>query len=59
MKTLKKIALRFGVAGELFKFLWKRKLWWLFPLVFLIVLLGFIIAFGTATGIGPFIYTVF
>ena len=59
MKTLKKIGLRFGVAGELFSFLWKRKLWWMFPLVFLVVLLGVIIAFGTATGIGPFIYTVF
>tara|TARA_Y100001970_G_C13634442_1_gene555755 strand:- start:179 stop:358 length:180 start_codon:yes stop_codon:yes gene_type:complete len=59
MKVLKKIGLRFRVAGELFRFLWKRKLWWTFPLVFLVVLLGLIIAFGTATGIGPFIYTIF
>tara|TARA_B100001029_G_C15044625_1_gene446191 strand:- start:1710 stop:1889 length:180 start_codon:yes stop_codon:yes gene_type:complete len=59
MNRLRKIGLRFSVAGELFKFLWKRKLWWLFPLVFLVVLIGLIIAFGTATGIGPFIYTVF
>jgi|TARA_B100001996_G_scaffold368530_1_gene341158 hypothetical protein len=59
MKTIKKIGLRFEVAIELFKFLWQRKLWWLFPLAFLVVLLGLIIAFGTASGIGPFIYTVF
>ncbi len=48
---------RMGVLGELFAFLWKVKLWWLIPMV--VVLLVFIVVFVLlpATPLGPFIYT--
>ena len=59
MKTLRGILSRFRVIREVFSFLWKRKLWWLMPMIFILVALGLLMVFGQATGIGPFIYALF
>lgn len=48
-----------GVVGELLSFLWKRKLWWLIPMVSVLLLFGLLLIFASASGIGPFIYTLF
>lgn len=48
-----------GVVGELMGFLWSQKLWWLIPMVFLLVVFGLVMIFASASGIGPFIYTLF
>ena len=56
---LRDIAVKFAIAGELMAFLWRRKLWWLMPLVFVLVVLGLLIVVGSSTGVGPFIYTLF
>jgi hypothetical protein len=47
------------VVGELLKFLWQRKLWWLIPMVSVLLVLGLLLVFATASGIGPFVYTLF
>ncbi len=47
---------RFGIAGELMSFLWSQKLWWMIPLVVMLLLLAALIAFASATSLGPFIY---
>lgn len=49
----------FGVAGELLSFLWARKLWWLLPLVTLLLMFGLLLIFATASGLAPFVYTLF
>lgn len=59
MKALRSIGSRFRVVGEMFSFLWKRKLWWLMPMVFILVLFGLLMVFAQASGIAPFIYTLF
>ena len=59
MKLMRDLALRFQIAGEVLKFFWKKKLWWLMPFIFVIVALGLITVIGTTSGIGPFIYTLF
>lgn len=59
MSILKSIKSRFAVVGEIFSFLWKRKLWWLIPMIFILVLFGLLLIFAQATGIAPFIYTLF
>jgi len=59
MKTLRGILSRFRVVREVFSFLWKRKLWWLMPMIFILIALGLLMVFGQATGIGPFIYALF
>lgn len=48
-----------GVLGEIFTFLWSNKKWWLIPMVTILLLLGLLLVFATASGIGPFIYTLF
>ena len=52
-------AVNFGVAGELLLFLWKRKMWWLIPMVSVLLLLGLLLIFASTSGVGPFIYTLF
>lgn len=47
---------RLGIIGSLFKFLWKRKLWWLIPFVAILVVFGVLIAIASVTPLGPFIY---
>lgn len=53
------MASNFGVASELLAFFWQRKLWWLIPMLTVLLLLGLLIIFASASGIGPFIYTLF
>lgn len=47
------------VAGELLSFLWIRRHWWLIPMVSLLLLLALLLVFASASGLGPFIYTLF
>lgn len=56
---IRKMVTNLGVAGELLTFLWQRKLFWLIPMVALLLLLGLLLVFGSATGVAPFIYTLF
>jgi hypothetical protein len=49
----------FGVVSELLAFLWQRKLWWLIPMVVVLLVFGLLLVFASASGIGPFIYTLF
>ena len=48
-----------GVAGEVIRFLWARKLWWLIPMVSVLLLLGLLLVFASSSGVAPFIYTLF
>jgi len=48
-----------GVVGELLGFLWQRKLWWLIPMVVVLMLFALLVVFASTSGIGPFIYTLF
>ena len=48
-----------GVVGEVIQFLWARKLWWLIPMVSVLLLFGLLLIFASASGVAPFIYTLF
>lgn len=50
---------KFEIIGELMEFLWKRKLWWMIPMVSCLLLFSMLLILGTATGVGPFVYTLF
>jgi Family of unknown function (DUF5989) len=50
---------RVGIIGELLAFLWERKLWWLMPMVSVLLLLGALLLFAQSSAIAPFIYTLF
>jgi hypothetical protein len=48
-----------GVVGEVLQFLWARKLWWLIPMVTVLLLFGLLLVFASSSGVAPFIYTLF
>ena len=51
--------MKFSIAGELFAYLWKAKMWWLIPMVFVLLLLAALMIFAQSSAIAPFIYTLF
>ncbi len=48
-----------GIAGEIMLFLWQRKMWWLIPMVTVLLLFGLLLVFASSSGVAPFIYTLF
>jgi hypothetical protein len=53
------VANRLGIVGELLVFLWQRKMWWLIPMILVIVLFGVLLIFAQGSAVAPFIYTLF
>jgi hypothetical protein len=58
-KAFRAAGRRVGIMGELLGFLWERKLWWLMPMVSVLLLLGILLIFAQSSAIAPFIYTLF
>jgi len=50
---------RVSIMGELLSFLWERKLWWMLPMVSMLLMLGILLVFAQSSAIAPFIYTLF
>jgi len=46
------------ILGEFWSFMGQNKKWWMFPILFVILMLGLLIILG-GTGAAPFIYTLF
>ena len=59
MQLLREMGARLSIGVELLAFLWQRKMWWMIPLVMALLVTGLVIGFGSASGVGPFIYTLF
>jgi hypothetical protein len=59
MRFIQGLMGRFGIASELLQFFWERKLWWLTPMILLLLVFGFLIIFAQSSAIAPFIYTLF
>ncbi len=55
----KKTAHRLAVAAELAAFLRARKAYWLAPIVIILLSAALIFFLASATGVTPFIYTLF
>jgi hypothetical protein len=50
---------RFGILGELFTFLWKRKLYWLIPMIVVLSIFILLIILSSNPATAPFIYPLF
>ena len=57
--ALQDFFMRMGVLGELLAFLWKRKLYWMLPMVITLLVFAALIVLGGSSPISPFIYTLF
>jgi len=59
MSYFKRVASKLGIMGELMIFFWERKLWWMIPMVSVLLLFGLVIVFTHGTAVAPFVYTLF
>ncbi|MBI3088398.1 MAG: hypothetical protein HYY91_05915 [Candidatus Omnitrophica bacterium] len=59
MKWAKRLSSRFSVMGELMGFLWQQRLWWLIPMVGVLLLFGLLLLFAQSSPLAPFVYTLF
>ncbi len=57
--ALQDFFMRMGVLGELLAFLWKRKLYWMLPMVITLMVFALLIVLGSSSPLSPFIYTLF
>ena len=59
MGYLQRVAAKLGIMGELLVFFWERKLWWMIPMIIVLLAFGVLIVFTQGTAVAPFIYTLF
>jgi hypothetical protein len=59
MIRLTDLVARMGTMGELLSFLWQRKLWWLVPMVVVLLFFGILLLFAQGSAVAPFIYPLF
>jgi Tfp pilus assembly protein PilN len=57
--TAQDLFARMGVLGELLAFFWKRKQFWLIPMIIVLLLVAVFIVIGIASPAGVFVYTLF
>ena len=50
---------KFAIARELLQFLWEYKLWWMIPMVVVLLIFGTLLILAQGSAIAPFIYTLF
>ena len=50
---------RLAVARGLFRFLWQQRLWWMIPMVTILLLFGVLLLVAEHSVVAPFIYTLF
>jgi hypothetical protein len=55
----KRLVSKMGIFRELLVFLWRRKLWWMIPMVVVLILFGLLLIFTQSSAVAPFIYTLF
>jgi Family of unknown function (DUF5989) len=47
------------VINELWQFIKYNKKFWLTPIIFVLVVVGFLLVFATSSALAPFIYSLF
>lgn len=50
---------RFAIMNELVTFLWVRRLWWMIPMVLVLLGFGLLIIFTQSSALAPFLYPLF
>ena len=50
---------RVTIMNELVTFLWVRRLWWMIPMVLVLLGFGLLIIFTQSSALAPFLYPLF
>jgi hypothetical protein len=48
-----------SLIGEMWDFLKVRKVWWLTPIIIMLILVGTLVIFAQSSAVSPFIYALF
>jgi len=59
MKFLDQLKARFSIMSELITFFWVRRLWWMIPMVVVLLAFGLLIIFTQSSALAPFLYPLF
>lgn len=59
MSRMRSLTQRFQTLRELLGYLWEQRLWWLIPVVAVLVLVGSLLVFAQGSALAPFVYTLF
>jgi len=59
VKFLDQLKNRFSIMSELITFLWVRRLWWMIPMVIVLLGFGLLIIFTQSSVLAPFLYPLF
>jgi hypothetical protein len=57
MRPIANTTSRLSTLRELFAYLWVRKLFWMIPMVFLLVIIAVLMIVAAASPAAPFIYS--
>lgn len=55
----KNVVSKTKIIKELLGFVWRRKFWWLIPMIVVLLLFGAIMVFLQGSALAPFIYPLF
>ena len=58
-EDMRDLIARLGIWGELIQFLWRRKLYWLVPMIILIGIFALLLILGSNPVTAPFLYPLF
>ena len=56
---VKDFGARLGILGELMVYLWAAKMWWMIPMLVILILFALLMAAGSTGSAGSFVYTLF
>ena len=59
MNFFDQLKARFAIMSELVTFLWVRPLWWMIPMVVVLLAFGLLIIFTQSSALAPFLYPLF
>ncbi len=59
MRFLQTAMIRLGIMGELLRFFWHSKWWWMTPMLVLLLAFGLLVTLAQIPAVAPFIYTLF
>ncbi|PIR17088.1 MAG: hypothetical protein COV48_09000 [Elusimicrobia bacterium CG11_big_fil_rev_8_21_14_0_20_64_6] len=59
MRFIRDAIRRLGVVNGLFAFLWKKRLWWMIPILLAVICVAILVALASQPAAAPFIYTLF
>ena len=56
MRLVQQATTRAAIVGEVFSFFWKQKLWWLIPLLVILLAVGVLFLIAQVSSAAPWMY---